>query len=127
MIKSLRISSKLKRWEREDVLTLFISITISFFFRLMDEYAFYCFVFIVLVLIYLILKPMILWLVTINSIDLLTYLFTSLCALIFYYHFQIEGDKAAYLYDPVKVIFQCLAYLGILLILIQLIKGKMKN
>src|SRR5690625_883472 len=86
---------------------------LRFSLKLVDGYVFYLLIFSIMIISYLFIRPLITWFVTLQSIRLLSYLFSSLSVLllIFIVTFSIE-ELNHLLINLFKVTLHCLAIFG---------------
>src|SRR5699024_8923441 len=93
--------------------------TYKFSFKLLEKYVYYLLVFGALYLSYIIIVPLITWLVTLQSIRLLSYLVSSLIVVVFIlFGLYFIEDLNGIVYNLLEITFQCFIFFCILFLIL---------
>lgn len=85
----------------------------KFSFGLIDEYVFYLLILFIMMICYVVVRPFISWFVTLQSIRLLSYIFSSLFVLLLIFIVKLSiYELDNFLVNLIKVTLHCLAIFG---------------
>lgn len=91
-------------------------------------YIYFFLVFIGVLICYFLIEPIIIWIVALQSTKLLSYIVTSLVVIVlFFISMLFTNQLEEIIFSLLKVVLQCLASLGIVLILIRSIQSLMRR
>jgi len=100
----------------------------KFSIGLVDEFVFYIVIFSLVFICYLIIRPFITWFVTLKSIRLLSYIFSSLLILLVILIAKLSIDELNdLLVSLVKISLHCLALFGFSLVIFNVFQRIMKR
>lgn len=96
--------------------------------NIIEDYVFYIIISIAILLSYLVVKPFVNWFIILQSVQLLSYLMSSLIIMILLLliMFQFDGMDQSII-NILKVGFHCLAIFGVLLLLYRLYQRVIKK
>src|SRR5699024_2294216 len=91
-------------------------------------YVYFVLLFLAVLISYFIIEPIVMWFVALQSTKLLSYIITSLIVIVLFFIIVLyTGKTNELIFSILKVVLQCLASLGIILIVIQSIQSIIKR
>lgn len=91
-------------------------------------YVYFVLIFIGVLISYFLIEPMIIWFIALQSTKLLSYIVTSLIVIVLFFIIVLfTNEMNGSTFSLLKVVLQCLASLGILLIVIQSVQFIIKR
>lgn len=103
-------------------------ITDAFSFQLLEKHVYYIILMGVIFVSYIVIVPFIRWLVTLYSIQLLSYLMSSLLIITFIVlGMYVRNDLKEGLFNVLEITFHCLSIFGMILLIYHLSKRILDN